>query len=293
MRPLWIAASSLLGIASVPAEAGGSSGLVRIDRLVADGVNYTLVVTPDKSAQSDPYLGGCDSFEVRGTYRWLRGTFLRQEPPLSRRGHLEALGYLRNAFETRSPIELGWIGNGFVPLDSADPCVVRSRALWLNTGQRGTSVVSFHDSTSARVDWALMCLEILLQIPGNAPARISAKRLGETSGLVVRSTTLDGQAALHLSVSGGCSCEFLAKDASADQATWDLEPMHLPKLEAAVRALSLEARKYRLLLHWLGGERDRTEVPVSAKDLMNLLQSNSLSNNVLYCVGSGTARGGQ
>src|SRR5688572_30199314 len=134
-----------------------------------------------------------------------------------------------------------------------------------------------------------MCLEILIQIPENAPARIGAKRLGEISGLVVRSSTLDGQAALHLSVSGGCSREFLAKDATTDQATWELEPAHRPKLEAAIRAVSSETKKLRLLLHWLGGERSRTEVPITAKGLMNLLQSNSLGNNVIYSVGNGTA----
>jgi hypothetical protein len=107
-----------------------------------------------------------------------------------------------------------------------------------------------------------MCLEVLVQIHEDAPGRIGAKRLAGISGLVVRSATLDGQAALHLSVTGGCSCEFLAESASFDEATWDLEPAHRLKLETAVRALSSEAKRFRVLLHWLGGERGRAETRV-------------------------------
>jgi hypothetical protein len=133
-----------------------------------------------------------------------------------------------------------------------------------------------------------MCLEILVQIHEDAPRRIGAKRLAGICGLVIRSAKLDGQAALHLSVTGGCSCEFLAESASFDEATWDLEPAHRSKLETAARALSSEAKKFRLLLHWLGGERARVETRVSAKELLRLMQANAVGNNVLYHVGHGT-----
>jgi len=66
-----------------------------------------------------------------------------------------------------------------------------------------------------------MCLEILVRIDKDAAARISAKRLGQLVSLVVKSRTLDGEPALHLSVSGGCSCEFLSNEAPSDEPTWE------------------------------------------------------------------------
>ena len=67
-----------------------------------------------------------------------------------------------------------------------------------------------------------MCLEVLAQITDNAPGRIGAKRLGELSGLVISSSRLDGLPALHFSVSGGCSCEFLARGHHKQRGTWRL-----------------------------------------------------------------------
>jgi hypothetical protein len=60
-----------------------------------------------------------------------------------------------------------------------------------------------------------MCLEVLAQVAENAPGKIGAKRLGELSGLVISNSRLDGFPALHFSVSGGCSCEFLARGVNA------------------------------------------------------------------------------
>lgn len=105
-RPLLVkfvlAAFALCSIlASGASEAGGSSESVSIERFETRGVEYTLLVTPAKSTIPDPYMGKCERFGVHGTYRWLRGSLLRQEPGLSRKGHLEALEYLRRAFETK------------------------------------------------------------------------------------------------------------------------------------------------------------------------------------------------
>jgi hypothetical protein len=136
----------------MPLSAGGSSERVVIDRLVINGVDYTLVVTPSDNAIRDPYFGHCKRFEVHGTYRWLRGTLFRQEPGLSRTRHLEALHYLQQAYEAQRPLELGWVGTGFMLFDPANPCMVKSRALALFKDDRGTYVLSYHDSTSARSD---------------------------------------------------------------------------------------------------------------------------------------------
>ena len=133
-----------------------------------------------------------------------------------------------------------------------------------------------------------MCLEVLIQISERAPGRIAAKRLSELSGLVATSSRLDDKSALHLSVSGGCSCEFLARGPHKHEGTWDLDPSHIPKLAAAVRALNSEVRKYRLVAHWLGGDTQRTETRVAGKDLLELVESNRLGDNIVYRTWSGT-----
>jgi hypothetical protein len=85
----------------LPAVAGGSWERVLVDEIAINGVDYTLVVTPTDGANTDPYFGRCQRFEVRGTYRWLQGTLFRQEPGLSRAAHLRALEFLRRAHETK------------------------------------------------------------------------------------------------------------------------------------------------------------------------------------------------
>ena len=136
----------------LPAVAGGSWERVPIDEIAINGVDYTLVVTPTNSANTDPYFGRCKRFEVRGTYRWLQGTLFRQEPGLSRADHLRALEFLRRAHETKQYVDLGWMGVGFVQVEPAMPCIVRSRALQLFKDGQGSHVLSYYTSTSARSD---------------------------------------------------------------------------------------------------------------------------------------------
>lgn len=133
-----------------------------------------------------------------------------------------------------------------------------------------------------------MCLELVIQIADGAPGRISAKRLADLSGLVVKATRLDDKPALHLSVSGGCSCGFLARGPHQHEGLWEFDPDQIPKLAAAVRALNAEARKYRLLAHWLGGDTVRTEQRVSGADLLGLVESSRLADNVIYRTWSGS-----
>lgn len=99
---------------------------------------------------------------------------------------------------------------------------------------------------------------------------------------MITSTRLDSKPALHFSVSGGCSCEFLAKGAPAEEESRTLNPEYLPKLAAAVKALCTEARKFRFLVHWLNGEVPRSEVRVAGKDLIALVEGNQVGNNVIY-----------
>jgi hypothetical protein len=127
-----------------------------------------------------------------------------------------------------------------------------------------------------------MCLEVLAQIADNAPGRIGAKRLGDISGLVISSSRLDGLPALHFSVSGGCSCKFLAGGPHKHKGTWELDPKQLEKLAVAIKVLNSEARKYRFVAHWLGGETERMEQRVTGKELLRLVEENQVGDNVVY-----------
>ena len=124
----------------LPAKAGGSWERVLIEEISINGVDYTLVVIPSDSANADPYLGRCRRFEIRGTYRWLRGTLFQQEPGLSRAEHLRALEFLRHAHETKRQVDLGWIGVGFVPLNRRTHVLfAAARSNCSGTGKEPTS----------------------------------------------------------------------------------------------------------------------------------------------------------
>jgi hypothetical protein len=132
-----------------------------------------------------------------------------------------------------------------------------------------------------------MCLAVLAQIADNAPGRVGAKRLGELSGLVISSSRLDGLPALHFSVSGGCSCEFLARGPHKHKGTWELD---LAKLAVAIGVLNSEARKYRFVAHWLGGEPERTEQRITGKELLRIVEENQVGDNVVYRTWSDRAK---
>jgi hypothetical protein len=135
-----------------------------------------------------------------------------------------------------------------------------------------------------------MCLEVLAQIADNAPGRIGAKRLSELSGLVISSSCLDGLPALHFSVSGGCSCEFLAKGPHKHKGTWELDPKQLAKLAVAIGVLNSEVRKYRFVAHWIGGETERTEQRIAGKELLRLVEESQVGDNVVYRTWSDRAK---
>jgi hypothetical protein len=132
----------------LPAVAGGSWERVHIDEIKINGVDYTLVVSLTDSASTDPYFSRCKRFEIRGTYRWLQGTLFQQEAGLSRADHIRALEFLQRAYKDKQQVDLGWIGVGFVPIEPANPCIVRSRALQLYLDGQGAHVLSYHTSTS-------------------------------------------------------------------------------------------------------------------------------------------------
>ena len=127
-----------------------------------------------------------------------------------------------------------------------------------------------------------MCFELLVQIAEGAPGRVGARQLEQLSGLVVTGSRLNKKPALHLSVSGGCSCGFLAQGPNRHGSKWILNPEELPKLEAAIRALNTQAQKYRLVAHWLGSDVERTEQHLTGAELLKVVENNQLCDNVVY-----------
>jgi hypothetical protein len=127
-----------------------------------------------------------------------------------------------------------------------------------------------------------MCLEIIATISPDAKSRISAKRLSDLSGLRVASFKLDGLPALHFSVTGGCSCEFLSDDAEFEAETWALDSAHLPALALAVSILAKETRRFSFCARWLTGERPRQTEKIRSAQLVKLVAENRVGNNVLY-----------
>jgi len=125
--------------------AGGSYEAVQIKSIqITNGTDYELVVTPlipDRGGYLDPYMGHCTTFTVRGTFS------ARGLPSfVTRDAHMAALAYLSQARESNRPVNLGWWGTGFVPVRPDTPCVVRSRALHLETEKDVTAVMSLHNA---------------------------------------------------------------------------------------------------------------------------------------------------
>jgi hypothetical protein len=128
------------------ALAGGSFEPVYINRLsIVNGVEYELVVTPLKvvgrDGNLDPYMGQCTTFTVHGTY----SRAIRFPSNVTRDAHRAALAYLREAQAADRPVNLGWMGTGFVPVDSGARCEFRSRALHLYIEQGTEAVISYHE----------------------------------------------------------------------------------------------------------------------------------------------------
>jgi hypothetical protein len=119
---------------------------VKIARFDHQGAQYTLVVYPARTNPPDPFMGTCERFEVRGLWGSLRGSKGNDEPGLTKSGHIEAMEFLSEAFVAGQMVDFGWVGSGFVRVDSDKPCVVKSRALQLVKDSLGAHVLSYHDA---------------------------------------------------------------------------------------------------------------------------------------------------
>ncbi len=130
-----------------------------------------------------------------------------------------------------------------------------------------------------------MCLEIVCIIAPSAEQSVSAGGLAKASGLSVSSIKFEGKKALHLSRTGGCSCDFLAENAGHEAEHWALDAEGLPSLVAAIKHLSGAARRFSVVAHWLGGDTERSALRIGVAELAKLVQRNHLGNNLVYHVG--------
>ncbi|MEZ0236859.1 MAG: hypothetical protein ACAH06_02235 [Methylophilaceae bacterium] len=142
---LFIAA--LLHVAG--ASAGGSFEPVIVKSLaLKNATDYELVVQPISSntgGYKDPFFGNCSLFTVRGTYSRVHSAFLFPDF-VTRKSHAAALTKLSETLKANSPVNLGWVGIGFVPVDPKNPCLVESRALHLRVEPEGAAVLSLHNA---------------------------------------------------------------------------------------------------------------------------------------------------
>lgn len=148
-----IAVVFLLG--SEVVMAGGSFEQVMVSTFrLTSATDYELVVIPATNSSDgyDGYMRGCKTFTVLGTYtnrpaggRWWHfwNTF---GDSVTREAHVLALSKIEAARTAKLPLNLGWMGPGFAPIDSATRCVVRSRALQTRHEDDVDAVVSYHDA---------------------------------------------------------------------------------------------------------------------------------------------------
>lgn len=137
-----------------------------------------------------------------------------------------------------------------------------------------------------------MCLLFVAQISPDAPARVSARRLSEVSGLCIQKVKVSGGgSALHFSTTGDCSCGLLADDFEIDAPVWKLNEVYLPSLAKAIELLGKESKKFRMVAKFLGGEIEETQISVELEELLDDLRNNRIRNNVVYTVTSADSVG--
>lgn len=118
-----------LALFAAPSWAGGSQEQVFIQSFQAiSETDYIMVVAP-KLPNGDPYMKACKRFEVHGTYARLKGAGLFYKRQVEKSSHRAAMAYLTDAFAHKKPVNFGWMGAGFEPIDAKNPCIVKSRAL--------------------------------------------------------------------------------------------------------------------------------------------------------------------
>lgn len=111
-----------------------------------DRTDYELVVIPEplNTFSKDPYMGNCSRFTVKGSYSWVHSW--RFPKSVTRESHKVAPAYIQQALDSKKKILFGWMGTGFVAIDPANQCIVRSRALELVEEDGVTAVISYHDA---------------------------------------------------------------------------------------------------------------------------------------------------
>jgi len=129
-----------------------------------------------------------------------------------------------------------------------------------------------------------MCLYLVAEIFPDAPAKVSARRLSEVSGLRIKKLKSAEKEVLHFSTDGSCSCGFLAEDFKIAAPVWKLNDVYVPALVTAIELLSNVTKHFMLTCNWLGEDFEETEVNVKLEELVQEIMSNGIRNSVSYFV---------
>ena len=138
-----------------------------------------------------------------------------------------------------------------------------------------------------------MCLALyveLIGVPSQKAAEIAA-HCSATSDLIVRSEHLkETSANCHFSIrefSDGCACSMLADNAAEEATTWSLRPHVLPKLGAVLRCL-LARTRFGVVFEaaWLGGDDEPTEVRISVRELLAVVETGDIKTKTRYLTGT-------
>lgn len=125
-----LVSATLSGLAllfSSTCYAGGEKWTSNVTAFTSDSSdNYVIELTPVGKVGSFP--NSCTTLTVTGEYASLFWFFQFGSGP-SREEHEAALRLLDEAFEQKTPIEFGWIGEGVNVTKSTGACAAASRGL--------------------------------------------------------------------------------------------------------------------------------------------------------------------
>ncbi|MFZ2449465.1 MAG: hypothetical protein WAW36_02985 [Methylovulum miyakonense] len=107
------------------AWCGGDDWLFRVVDIKTETKNCTRIYLESVEA-SQRFPASCKSFEVLACYSW---SWWNPNTPVSRDQHNQAIGFLRHAKTSSTPIRFGEMGTGFGDVIQGKECHASSTAL--------------------------------------------------------------------------------------------------------------------------------------------------------------------
>lgn len=130
-----------------------------------------------------------------------------------------------------------------------------------------------------------MCLEVSVSLSKLARSGISPERLAEASGLYIARGVNNLGRCFHLSRSGACSCDLLARGTGQQGITWILDDDMASRVAAAVAFVGKEAGSFTFQATWLG-EALHEPQRIKLATLLSAIRENNVPKNTPLFVGS-------